>query len=385
MAIRALHVSEIFNFDHIQENASLALSSSTTQFSTGDGGVRVPYKPARFSVIGHRGSGMNKLGSADRRMRAIKENSILSFDAAARFAVDFVEFDVQVTRDSCPIIFHDNFILAEEEGSISEKRVTELTLQEFLCYGPQREVGNGGKSMFRKATDGRLFSWKVEDDDALCTLKEAFQKVDSSLGFNIELKFDDNVVYEEDDLVHVLQIILQVVFEHAKERPIIFSSFQPDAARLVRKLQCVYPVFFLTDGGSELYTDARRNSLDEAIKLSVACGLQGIVSEVRAIFRNPGAISKLKEANLCLLTYGQLNNVPEAVYMQHLMGINGVIVDLVKEITEAVSDFTKPDEGGEGLLHVREGEGQIAAVTRPNFSQRELSFLLKLIPQLIQP
>lgn len=64
--------------------------------------------------------------------------------------------------------------------------------------------------MFRKATDGRLFSWKVEDDDALCTLKEAFQKVDSSLGFNIELKFDDNVVYEEDDLIHVLQIILQV-------------------------------------------------------------------------------------------------------------------------------------------------------------------------------
>eukprot|EP00268_Persea_americana_P052701 TRINITY_DN5915_c0_g1_i10.p1 TRINITY_DN5915_c0_g1~~TRINITY_DN5915_c0_g1_i10.p1 ORF type:complete len:196 (-),score=40.02 TRINITY_DN5915_c0_g1_i10:1363-1950(-) len=185
--------------------------------------------------------------------------------------------------------------------------------------------------------------------------------------------------------IHVLQIILQVVFERAKERPIIFSSFQTDAARLVRKLQCVYPVFFLTDGGSELYTEARRNSLDEAIKLSVACGLQGIVSEVRAIFRNPGAISKLKEVSLCLLTYGPLNNVPEAVYMQHLMGINGVIVDLVKEITEAVSDFTKPAEEGEGSLHIREGEGQMAAFTRPNFSQREPSFLLKLIPQLIQP
>lgn len=28
------------------------------------------------------------------------------------------------------------------QGSISEKRVTELTLQEFLCYGPQRDAGN---------------------------------------------------------------------------------------------------------------------------------------------------------------------------------------------------------------------------------------------------
>lgn len=65
---------------------------------SGDGTVRVPFKPARFAVIGHRGSGMNKLCSADRRMKAIKENTILSFDAAARFAVDFVEFDVQVSN-----------------------------------------------------------------------------------------------------------------------------------------------------------------------------------------------------------------------------------------------------------------------------------------------
>ncbi|KAJ4823840.1 hypothetical protein Tsubulata_047402 [Turnera subulata] len=34
-----------------------------------------------------------------------------------------------------------------------------------------------------------------------------------------------------------------------------------------------------------------------------------------------------------------LGNVSEAVYMQHLMGIDGVIVVLVQEITEAVSDM----------------------------------------------
>ncbi|KAK1572182.1 hypothetical protein Q3G72_028762 [Acer saccharum] len=32
-------------------------------------------------------------------------------------------------------------------------------------------------------------------------------------------------------------------------------------------------------------------------------------------------------------------NVSEAVYMQHLMGIDGVIVALVQEIIEAVSDM----------------------------------------------
>jgi glycerophosphodiester phosphodiesterase len=32
------------------------------------------------------------------------------------------------------------------------------------------------------------------------------------------------------------------VFDYAKDRPIIFSTFQPDAAMLVKKLQSIYPV-----------------------------------------------------------------------------------------------------------------------------------------------
>lgn len=84
------------------------------------------------------------------------------------------------------------------------------------------------------------------------------------------------------------------------------------------------------------------------------------------------------------ISFTRLSNVPEAVYMQHLMGIDGVIVDLVKEIREAVSDLNMPAEEEEGALHAVEGEGQVPAITRPNFSQRELSFLLKLIPELIQ-
>ena len=68
----------------------------------------------------------------------------------------------------------------------------------------------------------------------------------------------------------------------------------------------VIQVFFLTNGGSEIYTDVRRNSLDEAIKVCTEGGLQGIVSEVKAVFRNPGAVTRIKEARLSLITYGQL-------------------------------------------------------------------------------
>lgn len=65
-------------------------------------------------------------------------------------------------------------------------------------------------------------------------------------------------------------------------------------------------MFFLTNGGTEIYYDVRRNSLEEAIKLCLEGGLQGIVSEIKGVFRNPGAVAKVKEAKLSLLTYGSL-------------------------------------------------------------------------------
>lgn len=40
---------------------------------------------------------MNMLQSSDQRMKSIKENTILSFNAAARHPLDFIEFDVQVS------------------------------------------------------------------------------------------------------------------------------------------------------------------------------------------------------------------------------------------------------------------------------------------------
>ncbi|KAM7269744.1 hypothetical protein ACFE04_025241 [Oxalis oulophora] len=302
MALKAVHVCDVPNLDQVPEKFALCYSSLSNSRDTKFG-----YRFPKFMVIGHRGSGMNMLQSPDQRMKSMKENSILSFNAAAKFPLDFIEFDVQVTKDDYPIIFHDNFILSQHKDSIVEKRVTELTLAQFMSYGPQKEPENMGKPLFRKTKDGRIFEWKVEKDDPLCTLQE-------------------------------------VVYDSAKERPIMFSSFQPNAALLMRKLQNIYPVFFLTNGGNEIYVDIRRNSLEEAIKLCLDGGLQGLVCEVKSIFRNPTTVLAIKESNLSLLTYGQLNNVPEVAYMQHQMGIEGVIVDLVQEITTTISNFNKGEK-----------------------------------------
>ncbi|KZV42056.1 hypothetical protein F511_18402 [Dorcoceras hygrometricum] len=361
---------DVPNLDQLQQTASISMRPA--RFSTGvEYGRAASFKASKFLVIGHRGNGMNMLQSTDLRFSAVKENTILSFNTAGNFPVDFIEFDVQVTKDGCPVIFHDNFLFSEDNGTIFEHRVTDLSLSDFLSFGPQKEPGVVGRTLLRKMKDGKVIPWNVESDDHLCTLQDAFERVNPSLGFNIELKFDDNIVYEQEYLIHVLQAILRVIWDHAKERPILFSSFHPDAALLARKIQSTYPVFFLTNGGNEIYSDVRRNSLEEAMNLCLDGDLQGIVSEVRGVFRNPGAVNKIKESKLSLLTYGKLNNVAEAVCMQHLMGIDGVIVDLVKEITESVLNMIAPSE-------------EMGGQSNPQFSERELAFLLKLIPELIQ-
>lgn len=71
--------------------------------------------------------------------------------------------------------------------------------------------------------------------------------------------------------------------------------------------------------------------------------------------------------------------------MQHLMGVEGVIVDLVEEITEVVSDYiaTPAKEVEENNLF-KEEKKDMQVQTKPQFSQLELSFLLKLVPELIR-
>ncbi|XP_040956104.1 LOW QUALITY PROTEIN: glycerophosphodiester phosphodiesterase GDPD2 [Gossypium hirsutum] len=180
-------------------------------------------------------------------------------------------------------------------GKCDRQRVSEVCLAEFLSYGRQREEEKERKCLLRKTDDGKIVKWDVETNDSLCTLEEAFQKVELSLGFNIELKFEDNVVYRQRHLVHVLQLLLQV-------HTVLYEMY------LMFFVLCLgnQQVFFLTNGGTEIYNDTRRNSLEQAITVCLEGGFQGIVSEIKGVFKNPGAVPKIKDSNLSLLTYGTL-------------------------------------------------------------------------------
>lgn len=68
------------------------------------------------------------------------------------------------------------------------------------------------------------------------------------------------------------------------------------------------------------------------------------------------------------------------------MGVEGVIVDLVPEITEALSHYniSPAKKSDENDILFKEEEAQMQVKAKPQFSQHELSFLLKLIPELVK-
>lgn len=76
-------------------------------------------------VIGHRGLGKN---FNTKKSLQLGENTVESFIAAASLGASYVEFDVQLTKDHIPVVYHD-FLVAESGVDIP---MHSLTLEQFM-------------------------------------------------------------------------------------------------------------------------------------------------------------------------------------------------------------------------------------------------------------
>ncbi len=94
-------------------------------------------------VIGHRGLGKNMTSN---RSLQLGENTVPSFIAAANLGANYVEFDVQLTKDHIPVIYHD--FLVSETGL--DAPVHALTLEQFLHINSN---GSGSGSGMIGASD----------------------------------------------------------------------------------------------------------------------------------------------------------------------------------------------------------------------------------------
>lgn len=121
-------------------------------------------------VIGHRGLGKNV---SDKKSLQLGENTVESFIAAASLGASYVEFDVQLTKDFVPVIYHD-FTVAESGVDIP---MHALTAEQFLNLNEEDERISKEKSK-------KSMKEKVNNNpsDKLVTFKSNYSLDDEMLG-----------------------------------------------------------------------------------------------------------------------------------------------------------------------------------------------------------
>ena len=310
-------------------------------------------------VIGHRGLGKN---SAARGSLQLGENTLQSFIAAANLGAQYVEFDVQLTKDHIPVIYHD--FLVSETGI--DAPVHTMTLEQFLHVNdgrtprPSRPSSPllANRTVASRAINGDTIKPRrhrsmsvgdvIKDENDMSermkhtrdfkqkgfkgnsrgnfiqapftTLEEMFKTLPQSIGFNIEMKYPMLHESEEQEmdtyaveLNSFVDTVLTKVYDLSKKRNVIFSSFNPDICLLLSFKQPSIPILFLTDAGTSPVGDIRASSLQEAIRFASRWNLLGVVSAAEPLIMAPRLVKVVKESGLVCVSYGTLNNDPEKV------------------------------------------------------------------------
>ncbi|XP_015189141.1 PREDICTED: glycerophosphocholine phosphodiesterase GPCPD1-like isoform X2 [Polistes dominula] len=299
--------------------------------------------------VGHRGLGTS-FKYETKNCANVRENTLASLKTASHHGADMVEFDVQLSKDLVPVVYHDFYV------SISLKRkkqieamdtleipVKELTLEQLHLLKVYH-VAEGREKI------ARFFDEDLEDHQPFPTLQSVLLELESHVGFNIEIKWTMQLKDGTFELNHpfdlnmYLDIILKVVLEYGGDRKIVFSSFNPDICAMIRLKQNKYPVVFLTQGVTTKYPtyhDPRCQTIPMAIRHALASDILGINVHTEDILRDPSQVKLVKDAGLIIFCWGDDNNDIDTIRHLKKLGLHAVIYDKMdvynsKDVKESI-------------------------------------------------
>lgn len=325
--------------------------------------------------VGHRGMGRSYHQVDGFRHALTRENTLASFILAGRSGADFVEFDVQLTKDRVPVLYHDFVLNAGLEdkrawafGTKAEEYqigIHEMSLRQLrrcqLSPVPRKKVETALSQLVKKHRSQLLakkssigstpLPENTDDDDEehlvdfYPQLEELLKHVPAEVGLNVEIKYPEPVGNRVDmrklpafAMNGYVDGILKCVFDHAGSRRVFFSCFDPNVCVMLRAKQTRYPVFFLTYGAIQPQLFDARLSLQFAVNFVKMERLQGIVSNCPAFLAEPELVQVVKDQiQRPLLTWGDQNTNHESVQLQKRHAIDGVISD-------NIGDFIRQDK-----------------------------------------
>lgn len=304
--------------------------------------------------VGHRGAGSTHAAKHQR----VRENTIASFKSAATHGAAYVEFDVHLSKDSVPIVYHDLTccISTKKKNDKTSLELFEVPVKD-LTFDQLQLLKLAHATAMKEHDDKDLLDDEEEIDEhqPFPSLSQIFQAVPEQVGFNIELKWIsqmkdgswDGNLSTYFNMNTFLDIVLSCVLQKGGKRRIVFSCFDPDVCTMVRQKQNKYPILFLTQGISERYPelmDIRCQTTQIAISFAQSENILGISAHTEELLKNLSYIEDAQSKGLVVFSWGEDNNEHEIRRKLREQGIDGLIYDSICEDQGEQSNIFKIEE-----------------------------------------
>ncbi|XP_059212210.1 glycerophosphocholine phosphodiesterase GPCPD1 isoform X2 [Centropristis striata] len=288
--------------------------------------------------VGHRGAGSTHAAKHHR----VRENTVASFKSAATHGAAFVEFDVHLSKDSVPIVYHDLTccISTKKKNDKTSLELIEVPVKD-LTFDQLQLLKLAHVTALKDNHDLMDDEEEIDEHQPFPSLSQIFHAIPEHVGFNIELKWIcqmkdgswDGNLSSYFNMNTFLDIILSCVLEKGGKRRIVFSCFDPDICTMVRQKQNKYPILFLTQGISLKYPelmDIRCQTTQIAISFAQSENILGISAHTEELLKNLSYIGDAQSKGLVVFSWGDDNNEHDIRKKQREQGIDGLIYDSYK-------------------------------------------------------
>lgn len=281
-------------------------------------------KPFFSKFIGHRGSGSTRKDYS--KDDILTENTLLGFVYASKLSdIRGIEFDVHLTADCDPVVYHDVTypVTCTDSSATFKVPINHMSTADAIALKPKlMDINRGPGAYSNKKADHSENSktrtkqsefWERSNHVPL--FGELFDYVPEKTGFDIEIKYFDNLrleaKYNPFERNFYVDTIVDLVLQRTEapcRRWVFYSSFDIDVCILASRKQSRHDVFLLSIGDEEYCSEDcnRICILEKAIDSAHMVGLRGVVTDSRNALKNPHLVEKAHKYGMVLLTYGAL-------------------------------------------------------------------------------
>ena len=229
--------------------------------------------------------------------RDYPENTMIAFKKAYEENFQWIEFDIQFSKDHKLVVIHDDTVDRTSNGL---GKVSAFLLDELKRF----DFG----------------SWKGEQfhGERILELGEVFNEFAGKLRMNIEVKFDDIRTQSEGTRCKLISSLVEMIHQEEMEQRVILSSFNHQLLTEIHTL----------DSGLNLGCLVTEDSLEYIMNFYEACPFFSLHADINTA--QPEVIDEMNKLGVKIFLY-TVNNRNDWLKTQSLK-VDGIFTDNPKNL-----------------------------------------------------